>query len=227
VRVYHFVDAEHGEENIKKQRLKACRFLDLNDPFELMAGEQSDPIFRKRLKDWVSKIDQELGLLCFSLCWRNPLMWTHYSKRHTGVCLGFDVNDSIVEPIDYSRRRLSLVEWKGASPPGELKKALLTTKFADWIYEKERRVILPLAQLNKEGSLFFKPFDPTLRLVEVIAGPKCAIECRLGITDAIKALPAKPRLIKARLAFRKFEVTTQKHQDSSVRGFESDSYWQK
>jgi hypothetical protein len=158
-------------------------------------------------------------------------MWTHYSKRHTGIYLAFDVADDMVLPVEYPRRRLSLIKWKGSEPPEELKNKLLTTKFADWTYEKERRIIVPLTQLNQEVNkgkeLFFRPFDNDLKLAEIIAGPKCSIQWRPCIIDAIEALSGRPRLVKAGLAFRKFEVATQKHQDSPEKGFRFDGYWEK
>ena len=103
-------------------------------------------------------------------------MWSHYGDRHRGICLGFDVDDSI-KIVKYSSRRLSLLRPNSAStidPPEEVKDLLLTTKFDRWSYEDERRLIEPLTQLEEEGSYYFKKFDDTLKLVRVIAGPSSA-----------------------------------------------------
>src|SRR5580658_3045414 len=184
VRVYYFVEARWAIENIREQRLKVSRFFDLNDPFELFAGEQSDKPFRKKMSGWAEKVNQQEGLLCFTQSWRDPLMWSHYADRHRGMCLGFDVDDSLFARINYSPRRLPLDKWKHlncAGPPKELKQLLLSTKCARWEYENERRVILPLASLRKENlngkDLFFRCCDDKLRLVEVISG--CQMLCQM------------------------------------------------
>jgi len=231
VRLYYFVTARHAVEDIAKQRLKVSRFFDLNDPFELFAGEQSDRSFRKKMKDWAEKLNEQEGVLCFTKGWRDPLMWSHYGDRHRGMCLGFDVCDLIVKPIDYRPERLSFDEWKGlnaADPPRGLVERLLTTKFARWEYENERRVIVHLAGLVPEkegGDCFFRRFDGDLRLVEVFAGPRCCVKWKPHIKRAIEQLPAKPSVIKTRLSFKQFKVVTQKVENSVQRGFESDIYW--
>jgi len=141
--------------------------------------------------------------------WKNPLMWSHYGERHKGMCLGFDVCDGILKTDTYLSERMPLAKWKSvdaANPPEELKKNLLTTKYVSWKYEDERRMILPLGNLTKERELFFTPFDQTLKLVEVIAGHRCCVKWKPLIKSAVKDLPVKPKLVKARLAFRKFEV---------------------
>jgi len=230
-RVYFFTEAKWALEDIIKQRLKVCRFFDLNDPFELLAAEQGDMAFRRKLRDWAKTLNEKDGLLCFSESWRNPLMWSHYGDRHKGICLGFDVAERILQPpINYSPKRLTSAQWNGvnlADPPNGLREALLTTKFERWKYEKERRVILPLKGLVQDGQLFFKKFDCDLKLAEVIAGPRCCVKWKRPLETAIEDLPARPRLIKARLAFKQFKVVTQKLENSVELGFEAEGLWQK
>ncbi len=152
-------------------------------------------------------------------------MWSHYGERHKGMCLGFEAHDNLLKPIAYKRRRIVLTQWRddnSVNPPTELKESLLYTKFKDWNYENERRVVLPLKSLTKDGDLYFKPFDATLKLVEVIAGHKCCVGWKPIIECAVNGLQStpKPNLIKARLAFKKFEVVTQQW------GFEDSNAWE-
>lgn len=226
MRVYYFVESKWAVENLSKRRLKICRFLDLNDPFELLGGGLDDKALRKKVKGWAGKLNEQFGLLCFSANWRNPLMWSHYGERHKGLCLGFEAQPDLFRSIAYKRRRLQLAQWKdenSVNPPAKLKESLLYTKFVDWKYEDERRVVLPFKSLTKDGDLYFKPFDETLKLVAVIAGHKCCVGWKPIIERAVNGLQStpKPKLIKARLAFRKFEVVTQQ------RGFEDSNAWQK
>jgi hypothetical protein len=227
MRLYYFVEARHAVEDIAKQRLKVSRFFDLNDPFELYAGKQSDKGFRKKMRGWAERINQQEAVLCFAESWQDPLMWSHYGDRHRGVCLGFDVRDSTVKHIDYRPERLPFDHWKSLSPsnpPEEVRQRLLTTKFARWQYENERRVIVPLACLKpevKDGKeCFFRCFDDDLKLVEIFAGARCCVKWKPRIKSAVERAPSplKPKLIKARLGFTKFRVEQQQL------GFESDTW---
>jgi hypothetical protein len=231
MRLYFFAEAKWAVDNIHNGRLKVCRFLDLNDPFELFAGEQHKP-FRKNMKVWAKTLNEQHGLLCFSRSWRNPLMWSHYGDRHKGICLAFDVEGT--EKINYEPERLFLGnQWPSASAPAgapadlpnELRKLLLTTKFKDWEYERERRLVLPLEGLKKEEGRFFKCFDDRLKLVAVIAGPRCCVKWKTRLEGVVKKSLVRPKLIKARLAFMGFEVVPQKHDGCPTKGFNSDRYW--
>ena len=227
MRLYYFTEARYAVDDITKRRLKVSRFFDLNDPFELFAGEHSSKAFRRKMRDWAEKLDEQEGLLCFAESWQDPSMWSHYGDRHRGVCLGFDVDGRILKPINYSAGRLAFDRWKdlnSTDPPDEVRDRLLSTKWARWWYENERRVILHLADLNDTETvngkkLFFTHFDDRLKLAQVIAGPRCCIKWKPLIKTAANTLPAVPELIKARLSFKRFEVVKQQL------GFDSDA-WQ-
>ena len=218
MRVYYFIEARWAVEDIARRRLKACRFLDLNDPFELFAADLRNRDLRPNLKARAVNLNEEFGLLCFTEGWHDPLMWSHYGDRHKGMCLGFDVVDSMLTPINYNRKRLkvSLAEWNAARADNPL----LRTKSARWVYEKEQRLIVPLEDLCREDGLLFRRFDPGLKLVQVIAGPRCCVEFLSEIKDKVAILPTRPELIKARLAFRTFRVV------ADERGIGNLAAWQ-
>ena len=226
VRAYYFTGAQWAYQNLRKKRLKISRFLELNDPFELFAVEQHDPVLRRRMKDWAKRVHAEDGVICLSRSWRNPLMWSHYADRHRGVCLGFDVSD--LEKISYQPERLAPgLLTDGPQPPTAWTQLLLTTKFADWEYENEVRILLHLSLMAEEKGLYFKPFDKRLRLVEVIAGARCCIGWQRPLTEAVSEFPGKPKLIKARLSFEQFRVCTQLSESSAQQGYDAEWAWQK
>jgi hypothetical protein len=89
-----------------------------------------------------------LGVLCLSKSFTETLMWSHYSQKHKGVCLGFknlgcseglNVNTFVVKyekeviPIKYD------FEAKQRSPFPLVN--MLCTKALVWHYEKEVRII--------------------------------------------------------------------------------------
>jgi hypothetical protein len=54
----------------------------MNDPFELSGSRWSDPQVDSVLTDYTSAT---VGALCFSTNWSNPLLWSHYAEKHSGI----------------------------------------------------------------------------------------------------------------------------------------------
>tara|TARA_R100001480_G_scaffold142190_1_gene139647 strand:- start:96 stop:950 length:855 start_codon:yes stop_codon:yes gene_type:complete len=66
----------------------------LYSPFEDYAN------LKKLLKEQAG----EIGLLCLSKDFENPLMWSHYSNGHRGFCVGYDIqyeNHLLWDEIDF------------------------------------------------------------------------------------------------------------------------------
>ena len=34
--------------------------------------------------------------------WRNPVQWSHYSKKHSGLCFGFDISAKMLNKVRYT-----------------------------------------------------------------------------------------------------------------------------
>ena len=107
MRVYHFVNKKFGLDDLRKNRLKIARIVELNDPFEFAALDLSDGEFRQAMGSMKQSMSGDFGILCFSKSWRNPVQWAHYADKHTGLCLGFDVPDELLMQVKYRKRRLS------------------------------------------------------------------------------------------------------------------------
>jgi Protein of unknown function (DUF2971) len=208
IRVYHITSAEFGVSSVGLGRMKVARFLDLNDPFELMAMNFRERKGRKLIREFKNIYDSHTGLLCFSADWTNPVLWSHYGSRHRGICLGFDLRRSLAREVRYADERILTKLGDGPNPLSldeELQEALLCTKFRHWHYEEEVRVFVALKDAIKEGQLHFYAFDSNLQLTEVILGPQCPLSL-----DAVRRLTRvqHPHAVtfKARLAFKFFKV---------------------
>ena len=139
-------------------------------------------------------------------------MWAHYGHKHQGVCLGFDVTDAEAHQVRYEPRRLKgLLEQIGN---GELlndshMRAILTTKFRDWEYEREWRCFAGLSDRDPENGLYFLDFEPHFTLREVILGHRCS-----GNVEQLAKLIGRPRksveLFHARPAFQSFRIVRKK-----------------
>lgn len=174
MRLYHFTTQKYGLLAIKNRRLKIARISELNDPFEFLGWNTQDPGIRERLRAWKHERDQELGIVCFSRKWSNPLLWGHYAEKHKEMALGFNVPDGdMYNEVHYRRTRLRVPiarELTGGDVDD-----LLLTKFTAWRYESEFRCISLLARSVRDGDLYFEPFSAELKLADVIIGDRSTV----------------------------------------------------
>lgn len=170
MRLYHLLSSEHGLSNIALQRLKVCRFDDVNDPFELISIKfKRDKEARRIVTAVRDQICNRTAVICFSRDWKNPLIWSHYADRHRGICIGLDVKEDEVYEIIYLNDKINLFEVDRSA----LNYFLMTRKFSDWKYEEEFRVFLDMQKdrrLKRQNHLLFCMMDSTLALREVILG---------------------------------------------------------
>lgn len=204
MRLYHFTSRKFGLLAIKDRRLKIARVNELNDPFEFLGWNLQDSETRTKMRQWKADRNAELGILCFSRKWSNPLLWGHYADKHRGIAIGFDVPDNdLYSPVTYRRTRLPTPvgrELVGADVDG-----LLLTKFSAWRYESEYRCFCRLGESIHENGLYFEPFSPTLKLAEVIVGDQSTIT-RAELADALGNQNSNVAAFKARPAFGTFSV---------------------
>jgi hypothetical protein len=208
MRVYHLSDAQHALSNVALRRIKISRFSDLNDPFELLGADLRDKDLRKAFRETKEELHKNKGLICFSKSWENPVLWSHYADKHRGICLGFDVPDQLLKPVDYTPNPLKVAHDGKRSRPQinqEFMDALLRTKFIDWKYEDEMRVFVQLDHKTIESGLYFYPFSEDLTLREVILGPRCELPIHT-IRSLVANFDPQVFVIKSRVAFTKFKV---------------------
>lgn len=214
VRAYHLVQLAHAKTNIESRRLKVATFADANDPFELLAlnlrGRGKRDV-RKALKAFKEAQASEIGMLCFSRTWSNPVLWSHYAEGHKGVCLGFDLREDSIEEVDYAPEPLTARLSDEQDPPfipDDLQDRLFLTKFHHWAYEDEVRrfVTLSEAQFDQRLRLYFWPFDDDMRLREVVLGPLCPTAELELIRTLVRKANAEAVVSRARLAFGAFKV---------------------
>ena len=210
MRLYHFTSQKFGLLALKQRRLKIARINELNDPFEFLGWNLRDRRVRAFMRNWKNERDREFGLLCFSRKWSNPLLWGHYSEKHHGIAIGFDVpdNSDAYHPVKYRRKRLpapSDRELTGADVDD-----LLLTKFTAWGYESEYRCFCRLAESIHDGSHYFEPFTEELKPVEVIVGDRSTIT-RAELAGALGDPYADVTSYKARPAFGSFQVIRNKN----------------
>jgi hypothetical protein len=210
MRLYHFTTQKYGLLALEKRQLKIARINELNDPFEFMGWGIREAEMRGRLKDWKRQRNDELGILCFSRIWSNPLLWSHYADKHQGIAIGFDVPDGdIYNPVQY--RRIRLPAPSGRELVGSDVDDLLLTKFSAWRYESEHRCFCRLADSIEKDGLYFEPFSKVLVLAEVIVGCRSTVT-RSDLALVLRSEHAHVESFKARPAFGTFSVVRNRNE---------------
>lgn len=153
-------------------------------------------------------LSQEYGILCFCKTFTDPVIWAHYAESHSGICLGFDVpqwdlKDDVGMPILESAEPVAyvdnLLEYPVLSADAErnvattrhFPKTLIFTKFSNWQYEEEIRMIVPLFGHKGENGLYFYPLDRHFALREVILGCRCSTSV-VNLTECLSAFGDVP-----------------------------------
>ncbi|RYZ79967.1 MAG: DUF2971 domain-containing protein [Proteobacteria bacterium] len=217
MRLYYLTQLKTLEEFIlPDQRIRISTFDKVNDPFELLGairgGKAAHHDFEWLRKHWT----ETQGFISFSENWASPLMWAHYAMNHTGVCLGVEVPDHKPMKMDYQPRRIALdFDFKKFENAADLDllRRIAATKFDEWKYEHEWRLLLPLEHDARQPrpEHFFESFTPDFELREVILGARC--ERRLSvIAEQIFGVTATVHVKRARPAFDSFSMVRQKLQ---------------
>ena len=198
MRVFHLLPAAFGISNIALSRMKISRYGDLNDPFELLAGELSEDKLRKAVAIMKKEFHETKGIICFSKNWMNPVLWSHYADKHHGMALGFDIPDKFAPEIEYSSERIPIQYINGNPSDGiepSYTEKITHTKYQHWEYEDEVRMHVRLDEGTCEGGLYFIPFSTNLKLYEVVLGHSCPIPIE-QIRELLKKLHPDTKVIK-------------------------------
>lgn len=137
---------------------------------------------------------RQLQVSCFSSKCDNMLMWSHYSSNHSGICIGFDLDEeefgSTLQKVEYTTEMPDKIPFKIIDESNEalIRHLLLKqikTKSIDWVYEDEYRLITffeprgtkccPVPAMPVVPNIDMSSFGRfrTYRVNEVILGYRC------------------------------------------------------
>lgn len=149
-------------------------------------------------------IQEDKIVCCFSKRPNNILLWSHYGKSHTGICLEFDpLLDAdlflTLTPITYQIKFEPLDVW---DKPQDLITHLFFRKATDWKYEKEYRVL----RIGKPALIKYEPTS----LRSIIFGAKAKEEdietIRLILRDSVSYKQAHLNKKSFKLIINKLEI---------------------
>ncbi len=147
---------------------------DLANEAEIFNQVINEEYFRansKQEKNWIAYQNvceriKSIGILSFIDTPYNIVTWSHYGNEHKGICIEFSpISDNNLElfKIYFSGYRLKSVSYTNNIPridwheflrsPRILLEIILRTKYRDWAYENESRIITYNESGNKALEL--------------------------------------------------------------------------
>jgi hypothetical protein len=216
---YYMTGAKWAEIILKERRLKLSRFNESNDPFELNLIDSRDPRRREVVRMVADYHTRNTGMICFGKDWGNPVMWAHYAEKHSGVCLGFAIEPSVLSKVDYTDTKID-VEIGVHLPKGglsiDLLNRVLLTKSTSWEYEQEWRVLSQLKMPDPSNGLYYTDFGQQVELRAVILGCRCTWTTDKVVKVIDRHVTAPVRIWKARPAFGRFAMVEQHEMTSET-----------
>lgn len=142
-----------------------------------------------------------VGVLCLSTVPDDILMWSHYSQKHSGVCLQY-----LSTSKDNFFLRAQKVSYREHFPttsvfdePNARMEAQILTKSSHWEYESEWRILAPGGARQLQQHV-------TSALVGVIVGCRASEKDLQAVREAITRSQANPKLFQAKQSARKFSL---------------------
>ena len=110
-----------------------------------LEGRHNDPETWDQLRqEVIAKLGSDIGMYCLSETNNNIILWSHYADKHQGFCLEFEATDytpdfGLAQQVEYSKE-YPVVDFFNTPIDKQIGLVFLT-KFRDWGYEKEWRII--------------------------------------------------------------------------------------
>ena len=164
--LYKYLDITGAKCVIGNSELQFTNATQLNDPFDchpsLIDHESNIDENSPWPKEWLigkevldaTNLRNDTWLCSFSKIFDSMLMWSHYCRNHSGVCIGIDIEKSIesmpgwcgeilLKPFPLEVQYVDKLEPSYTFKPCEPNYHQLATKAKDWAYEQEVRLIIP------------------------------------------------------------------------------------
>lgn len=148
------------------------------------------------------KFNEENGIFCVTSKKDNLLMWGHYADSHRGFCIGYDK----FLLFEHCGRFIGKVKYNKAFPTIDMDdynwkdiSNLFTTKFTDWKYEDEYRL------LNMNGPRKVVTLPPQA-ILEVIIGFKMDDKDKNRIVRLVKRKYPSAKLFESHPNMDKFKM---------------------
>jgi hypothetical protein len=185
------------QEFLRRRAVQEFTEIAMEERLEKIQQFQENPY--EEFERLTQELADYLGILSLSAKRDNILMWSHYSNSHQGFCLEFDISKAPfvnAHHVTYQRDRC---RYDISAVHSETNvRNLLLTKYEDWRYEEEWRIIAP-----KGGATY--EFPPEA-LTGVIFGCRMSDGDKAKVRNWIRQSASQPQLYQAGLSSRQFGI---------------------
>jgi hypothetical protein len=174
--LYKYLDIIGAKCMIGNSDLQFTNATQLNDPFDchpsLIDHESNiDDKLQGIQRQWQKEVEEnratnlrnDTWLCSFSKVNDSMLMWSHYCRSHSGICIGIDIEKAIesmpqmcgqiyLKPFPLDVQYMDKLVASNTFRPFEPYYHQLATKAKDWEYEQEVRLVIP--KPNPEYAAF-------------------------------------------------------------------------
>ena len=162
----------------------------------------------RMLKHTAEMMASDVGVFCLSTRMDSLPMWAHYADNAKGVVVEFRDLSEIFRGDDTGvLRQPTLVRYEreqlGVTFDPQSHESLFFTKFEDWRYEREVRVVLPLDEcriVNVDGRPRMYTFDVPKGLVaRVILGWRITSDSVNTVMDYVSSRNPSVEVVRTRI----------------------------
>lgn len=167
-----------------------------------------------RLNQMANEVSSKVGLFCSSLRFDSLPMWAHYAGNAKGLVVEYNGMNEVFKGDDtnllslpikvlYERNTLSITFYTQSHM------CLFFSKFSDWSYEKEVRVVLPLdicerKDIDTESVYLYK--IPQKNISRLILGWNMPLETKKVIRDYVETINPSVEVVETRFVKGEIEL---------------------
>jgi hypothetical protein len=178
-------------------------------PVMAASQERLNYCFQQEVLPTLSK---HYGVICFTAAPDHPLMWAHYGAAHTGLMLEFASQcplfaEKMFFEVDYAAER---APYDGGTGSDESQLQTITRRKGHvWSYEREYRVIVPLARTqkgeNQSHALYFYPIKADW-IKSITVGLRASVELKNEIVILRRSRFSHTQLFRMSVHPRTFDL---------------------
>lgn len=136
-----------------------------------ISSKSKEQYYEEFISGWFNDINEarkHLRIISFSAKNNSPIMWSHYSDCHKGICIEYDTKEIILKnpllPVTYSNMLYKMPDFEDVDAKTQdlaiFKSFLIKAK--NWDYEDEWRIVIPIHDKNRHNEiLFYQAPKPT------------------------------------------------------------------
>ncbi|MGA2518594.1 MAG: DUF2971 domain-containing protein [Thermodesulfobacteriota bacterium] len=187
--LYKYCD-KNGVNILRHKVLKLSRIDEFNDPHEFRIAKSENEEINRAVDALYNFQKESYRVICFSSRYNNLILWSHYSKNHTGILIKFDTGlivvngnkrlSSYLEEVEYKDDMIiipdNFLELDEKTQENIIRKNTYR-KYTDWRYEDEYRAIVKFDHIENKRYMDLPPES----ILEVIIGLHCDLETELRV----------------------------------------------